>query len=126
MNLWPWLVGFGNWALKLIGGWLPIGTKPLPEWFGKIAWVVGIILVFNFVSGWIHKPQANTVTSRVIALPFSHIGNVMIDTDQKNEAPRRKWWQPIPYTSVSGFGEAMSGGEVKTGVKGEAGVRLDF
>lgn len=36
-----------NWLMKLLGGWLPIGTKPFPEWAGKIIWVVGIYLALN-------------------------------------------------------------------------------
>jgi hypothetical protein len=38
-----------EWLLKLIGGWLPIGTKPFPEWLGKILWAVGIFLLCTFL-----------------------------------------------------------------------------
>uniref|UniRef100_A0A6M3LU28 Uncharacterized protein n=1 Tax=viral metagenome TaxID=1070528 RepID=A0A6M3LU28_9ZZZZ len=35
------------WLVKLIGGWLPTGTKPFGEWIGKIIWVVGIVLLVS-------------------------------------------------------------------------------
>jgi hypothetical protein len=38
-----------QWATKLLGGWLPIGTKPFPEWLGKVLWAIGICLAVNFV-----------------------------------------------------------------------------
>lgn len=50
--MWPWLI-------RLIGGWLPIGTKPASEWLGKILWAVGIFLVCTFV--W-NKLTAATTT----------------------------------------------------------------
>jgi len=52
--MWPWLV-------RLLGGWLPIGTKPLGEWLGKIIWVTGVIVVWLVIY---HKfTQATTVTN---------------------------------------------------------------
>ena len=51
-----------DWLLKLIGGWIPIGTKPFPEWAGKIIWVVGIYLALNLaVSYFSPKPTFTTV-----------------------------------------------------------------
>ena len=41
--MWAWLV-------KLVGGWLPIGTKPFPEWAGKIIWAVGIVLMVSMAT----------------------------------------------------------------------------
>jgi len=38
------------WVVKLIGGWLPTGTKPFGEWIGKIIWVVGIVLMVSLVT----------------------------------------------------------------------------
>ena len=48
--MWPWLASVGAWLVRLVGGWLPIGTKPLPEWLGKILWAVGIFAVCFFVT----------------------------------------------------------------------------
>ena len=51
-----------DWLLKLIGGWIPIGTKPFPEWAGKIIWVVGIYLALNLaMSYFAPKPSITTV-----------------------------------------------------------------
>jgi len=30
------------WIIKLIGGFIPIGTKPFPEWLGKVIWGVSM------------------------------------------------------------------------------------
>jgi len=38
-----------SWLCKLMGGWLPIGTKPFPEWAGKIIWAVGICVAVNLI-----------------------------------------------------------------------------
>ena len=46
--MWAWLV-------KLIGGWLPTGTKPFGEWIGKIIWVVGIILLVSMATNVFEK-----------------------------------------------------------------------
>jgi hypothetical protein len=43
--MWPWLASIGSWIVRLVGGWLPIGTKPVSEWFGKILWCVGIVTI---------------------------------------------------------------------------------
>ena len=45
----PWLIAVGQWALRLVGGWLPLGNKPIGEWLGKILWVVGIFVLCFFV-----------------------------------------------------------------------------
>lgn len=42
-----------SWLLKLIGGWLPIGTKPFPEWLGKVLWAVGIYVACTTVMGFL-------------------------------------------------------------------------
>jgi hypothetical protein len=36
-----------EWFKRLIGGWLPIGTKPFGEYAGKILWCVGIVLMVS-------------------------------------------------------------------------------
>ncbi len=43
------------WLVKLIGGWLPTGTKPFGEWLGKILWVVGIILMVSLATNLFEK-----------------------------------------------------------------------
>uniref|UniRef100_A0A6M3JYS7 Uncharacterized protein n=1 Tax=viral metagenome TaxID=1070528 RepID=A0A6M3JYS7_9ZZZZ len=55
--MWPWLV-------KLIGGWIPIGTKPVGEWLGKLLWVVGIILMVSLATNLFEKiiPSKPNVT----------------------------------------------------------------
>jgi hypothetical protein len=58
--LWPWLSAAAAWLVKLIGGWLPIGTKPVSEWLGKLIFTVGtsaavFFLLTNF-SGCKKKP----------------------------------------------------------------------
>lgn len=45
----------GAWLIKLVGGWLPIGTKPIGEWLGKILWVVGIILMVSLATNVFEK-----------------------------------------------------------------------
>jgi hypothetical protein len=50
-----------QFLLRLIGGWLPIGTKPFPEWAGKIIWVVGIYIALNLVMA--HFFPAKSVTT---------------------------------------------------------------
>lgn len=39
-----------EWFKKLIGGWLPIGTKPFGEYAGKILWCVGIVLMVSLAT----------------------------------------------------------------------------
>lgn len=43
-----------TWLVRLLGGWLPIGTKPLGEWAGKLIWAVGIatvcIAAYHFIT----------------------------------------------------------------------------
>ena len=114
------LRGIWDWLVRLIGGWIPVGDKPIREWFGKILWVVGIIFFFNFVSGLFRQPS-NTNHPTVIALPWSTVGNVDQANDQKAEV-ERKWWMPIPYISLAG--EATS--DARTDAKVEAGLRWDF
>lgn len=115
-----------QWFVRFIGGFIPFVTKPFPEWAGKVGWVLGMFLIFNFVQGLLVKKPANNSVTRIVALPFSHIGNVDIDTDQKSVENKRKWWMPIPYLSVEGETERFSGGSSQTGIKAAAGVRLDF
>ena len=49
------------WLLKLIGGWLPIGTKPFPEWIGKIIWAVGIYLACMFIMTKLFPEKPNVI-----------------------------------------------------------------
>lgn len=48
------------WILRLVGGWLPIGGKPIGEWLGKIIWVIGIVLVCLLVYRKFTQPTTNT------------------------------------------------------------------
>lgn len=116
---------FGRWFVRLIGGWIPLGDKPISEWFGKIVWVVGIILAFHFVMQIFVKQPANKNQPTVYALPFSKVGDIDLSNDQKNEENKRKWWQPIPYVSVAGQSVMTSVG-TESGAKVEAGLRWDF
>lgn len=51
-----------QWLLKLIGGWIPVGTKPFPEWAGKVIWAVGICVAVNLVIGFFSpRPTITTV-----------------------------------------------------------------
>lgn len=130
--MWPWLIKVSGWFIRFSGGFLPIGTKPVSEWLGKTLWVVGMILIVNFVLGFFHKPTSNTNANvpRVVALPFSHIGNVTQENQQKIVEQKRKWWQPIPYISVAGetgYSRNNSGiWDDRIGLKTEVGLRLDF
>jgi hypothetical protein len=47
------------WLQKLIGGWLPIGTKPFGEYIGKIIWVAGCFLLFMIVWNKFTKPTTS-------------------------------------------------------------------
>jgi hypothetical protein len=49
------------WLIKLIGGWFPIGTKPFPEWAGKLIWVIVVIFVYNFTMGKLFPPKPTTI-----------------------------------------------------------------
>ena len=51
--MWPWI-------LKLVSGWIPIGDKPLREYFGKIIWVVGIVLAVLIVWNRFTRPTNDT------------------------------------------------------------------
>ncbi len=64
--MWPWLAGLGTWLTKLIGGWLPIGTKPIGEWLGKIIWVSGIFLVGMILWNKFTKPTSSEHTDQTI------------------------------------------------------------
>jgi hypothetical protein len=48
------------WFVKLIGGWIPVGTKPFPEWLGKVLWAVGIYLAMYFVMAAVFPPKPVT------------------------------------------------------------------
>ena len=50
-----------QWILKLVGGFLPIGTKPFPEWAGKLIWAIGIAVAVNLVIGALNRPQVTTI-----------------------------------------------------------------
>lgn len=121
-----WIISTGKWVIRLVGGWLPIGTKGLPEWAGKILWVVGIIIAVNFVSDLIRPKPANTSRPSVVALPFSKVENVNQSTVQKSEETKRKWFVPIPFVQVAGGQMFYAGGQTQTGGEVTAGIRWDF
>lgn len=58
----PWLIMAGRWALRLIGGWLPLGNKPIGEWLGKILWAVGIFIACMLVWNKITAPTGSIKT----------------------------------------------------------------
>ena len=60
--MWPWLLGIGQWLIRLVGGWLPIGTKPVSEWAGKIIWAVGIFVVCMLVWNRLTAPTSSMKT----------------------------------------------------------------
>ena len=39
----------GAWLWRFIGGLLPVGQKPFPEWAGKMLWAVVICVAVNMV-----------------------------------------------------------------------------
>jgi len=47
---------FIGWVVRVIGGFIPI-DKPVGEWLGKIIWVMGLVLIFNFLSAKFTGPQ---------------------------------------------------------------------
>jgi len=49
-----------GWLWKLIGGWIPNGSKPFPEWLGKVLWAVGICIVVNFAIARLFPVKAVT------------------------------------------------------------------
>jgi hypothetical protein len=49
-----------SWIIKLIGGWIPIGTKPFPEWLGKVIWCVGIVTICIVVYHQMTRSTTNT------------------------------------------------------------------
>ena len=49
------------WLTKLVGGWIPIGTKPFPDWLGKVLWAVGIYTACTMLLS--HFFPAKTVTT---------------------------------------------------------------
>jgi hypothetical protein len=55
--------GLWAWCVKLVGGWIPIGTKPFPEYVGKILWAVGIYIVCAIVLNHFfpNKPSVTTI-----------------------------------------------------------------
>lgn len=58
-----------SWFMNLISGWLPLGVnsagekKSFGEWAGKIAWVVGIVVVILFIDKLFNKPPVTTLQS---------------------------------------------------------------
>jgi hypothetical protein len=81
-----------NWLLKLVGGWLPIGTKPFPEWAGKVIWAVGIWTACAWVSSKVF-PEKPVV---------QNIGTQIVQNDQRD---------------MMGFGCSMMRAYLKAGVK---------
>lgn len=49
-----------SWLMKLVGGWLPIGTKPFPEWLGKVLWAVGIFIACQLIMAFFF-PNKNVI-----------------------------------------------------------------
>jgi len=47
--MWPWLSAIASWAVRLLGGWLPIGTKPVSEWLGKLLFAIGTAAMVFFL-----------------------------------------------------------------------------
>ena len=45
----PWLTIIWQWLLRLVGGWLPLGNKPIGEWLGKVLWAMGISVAVFFL-----------------------------------------------------------------------------
>ena len=50
----PWVTLAWQWVLRLLGGWIPLGNKPIGEWLGKILWAVGIFAACFFVMTRFH------------------------------------------------------------------------
>ena len=114
-----------QWFMKLLGGFIPVGDKPVSEWLGKLLWVVGVVLICNWVIGFFERKPANSNAPTVNILPFAKVGEIDQSSEQKSEELKRKWWQPIPYVSLAGQLEATSG-RTESGAKLEVGLRLDF
>ncbi len=56
--MWPWLTRLVAWGTRLLGGWLPIGTKPVGEWLGKILWATGIVAAVLLVYHKLTQPTS--------------------------------------------------------------------
>lgn len=50
------------WIVRLIGGWIPLGNKPIGEWAGKLIWVAGIVTLCLTIYHFIMRPT-NTTTN---------------------------------------------------------------
>jgi hypothetical protein len=57
--MWTWIPKVGQWLVRLFGGWLPLGTKPVSEWLGKILWAIGIFLLCTIVYNKFTKPTTS-------------------------------------------------------------------
>lgn len=66
------LSAFGAWFVRVISGWLPIGSKPIGEWLGKIIWVVGIYFALVFISD---KLFSNTKVTQKVSGTGSAVSN---------------------------------------------------
>lgn len=88
--LWPWLSAAASWLVRLFGGWLPIGTKPVSEWAGKLIFTVGtsalvFFLLTNF-SGCKKKPEPpkpNQTAGGNIIYAQPHFGCVTIPVQKE-------------------------------------------
>ena len=69
----PWLTVAWNWVLRVVGGWLPLGNKPIGEWLGKILWAVGICLAVIFVWTKFSAPVSNIKTGSQKAEDINNI-----------------------------------------------------
>jgi hypothetical protein len=60
--MWTWLLPIGQWLLKLVGGFLPIGTKPVSEWLGKLLFYIGMFVLCMLAWKYVTRPTSNTTT----------------------------------------------------------------
>lgn len=121
------LVGEGakDWYKALGNGWRIL-----------VLFLLGLVLVVGIVSiknALFPKPGDNVHKPTFIALPGSTVGNVDLHSEQKQEAPKRPWWRPIPYVAVYGAVETRKKGsgqvsfdEYDPCLGAQAGLRWDF
>jgi hypothetical protein len=64
----------GAWLWRFIGGLLPVGQKPFPEWLGKILWAVCIWVACYSVVRFIFPDKP----------VIQNIGTQNVQTEQKD------------------------------------------
>lgn len=52
-----------QWLIKLIGGWIPNGSKPFGEYIGKIIWAVGIYVACTYALSLLAPKNTTTIAS---------------------------------------------------------------